>query len=69
MRELYDLLRREVQRYGGMIQPVAGDRFLALFGLPVARKITLDAPCWQPSECSSGCRHEQTVWLDQQGSV
>jgi class 3 adenylate cyclase len=38
MRVLYALARSEVQRYGGTLQPVAGDRFMALFGVPVAQE-------------------------------
>jgi adenylate cyclase len=36
MRALYALAQSEVDRYGGTLQHVAGDRFIALFGVPVA---------------------------------
>jgi class 3 adenylate cyclase/DNA-binding winged helix-turn-helix (wHTH) protein len=38
MRVLYDLAWGAVCQYGGSIQPVAGDRFLAIFGAPVAHE-------------------------------
>jgi DNA-binding winged helix-turn-helix (wHTH) protein/class 3 adenylate cyclase len=38
MRALYALARSEVHRYGGMLQHVAGDRLMALFGVPVAQE-------------------------------
>jgi class 3 adenylate cyclase/tetratricopeptide (TPR) repeat protein len=38
MRVLYALARSEVHRYGGTLQPVAGDRFMALFGVPMAQE-------------------------------
>ncbi|HEY7490412.1 MAG TPA: winged helix-turn-helix domain-containing protein, partial [Candidatus Tectomicrobia bacterium] len=38
IREVYGLAQGEVQQYGGTIQPVAGDRFMALFGVPVAQE-------------------------------
>jgi class 3 adenylate cyclase/tetratricopeptide (TPR) repeat protein len=38
MRTLYTLARREVSRYEGTMQHVAGDRFLAVFGAPVAQE-------------------------------
>jgi class 3 adenylate cyclase/tetratricopeptide (TPR) repeat protein len=38
VRELYDLVRREVRRYGGTVQPVVGERVLAVFGLPAAQE-------------------------------
>jgi class 3 adenylate cyclase len=38
MRVLYDLAWGAVCQYGGTIQPVAGDRFLAVFGVPVAHE-------------------------------
>jgi predicted ATPase/class 3 adenylate cyclase/DNA-binding winged helix-turn-helix (wHTH) protein len=38
MRALYALARTEVHRYGGTLQSVAGDRFMALFGVPVAQE-------------------------------
>jgi class 3 adenylate cyclase len=38
MRQLYELARREVHRYGGAIQHVAGDRIMAVFGAPVAQE-------------------------------
>jgi class 3 adenylate cyclase/DNA-binding winged helix-turn-helix (wHTH) protein len=38
MRLLYDLAWGAVCQYGGTIQPVAGDRFLAVFGVPVAHE-------------------------------
>ncbi|HEY7491339.1 MAG TPA: AAA family ATPase, partial [Candidatus Tectomicrobia bacterium] len=38
MREVYELAQDEVQQYGGTMQHVAGDRFLAIFGVPVAQE-------------------------------
>jgi DNA-binding winged helix-turn-helix (wHTH) protein len=38
MRELYELARGEVQRYGGTIQSLAGDCLMVLFGVPVAQE-------------------------------
>ncbi len=38
MHTLYALARSEVHRYGGTLQPVAGDRLMALFGVPVAQE-------------------------------
>ena len=38
MRALYALARREIQRYGGTLQHVTGDRFMAVFGVPVAQE-------------------------------
>ena len=38
MRALYGLARSEVHQYGGTLQHVAGDRFMALFGVPVAQE-------------------------------
>jgi class 3 adenylate cyclase/DNA-binding winged helix-turn-helix (wHTH) protein len=38
MRALYALTRSEVHRYGGLLQHVAGDRLMALFGVPVAQE-------------------------------
>src|SRR5262249_19893505 len=35
---LYALAREAVQRYGGTLQPVAGDQILALFGAPLAQE-------------------------------
>src|SRR5262249_40339062 len=36
MQTLYELARRIVLRYEGVLQPIAGDRLLVLFGVPVA---------------------------------
>jgi predicted ATPase/class 3 adenylate cyclase/DNA-binding winged helix-turn-helix (wHTH) protein len=38
MRVLYGLARNEVHRYGGTLQHMAGDRFIALFGVPMAQE-------------------------------
>jgi DNA-binding winged helix-turn-helix (wHTH) protein len=38
VRELYDLVRREVRRYGGTVQLVVGERVLAVVGLPAAQE-------------------------------
>jgi DNA-binding winged helix-turn-helix (wHTH) protein/class 3 adenylate cyclase len=38
MRTLYTLIQQEVHRYGGTIHHVAGMRFLAIFGAPVAQE-------------------------------
>ena len=38
MRALYALAQREVLQYGGMIQQIAGDRLLAVFGAPLAQE-------------------------------
>jgi predicted ATPase/DNA-binding winged helix-turn-helix (wHTH) protein len=38
MRALYDLVQHEVSRYGGTVQPLTGQRFLAWFGAPVAQE-------------------------------
>jgi hypothetical protein len=38
VRELYDLVRREVRRYGGTVQSVVGERVLIVFGLPAAQE-------------------------------
>jgi AAA ATPase domain/Adenylate and Guanylate cyclase catalytic domain len=38
MRELYELARSAMHRYGGTIQHVVGDRLMVLFGVPVARE-------------------------------
>src|SRR5439155_4056810 len=35
---LYALAREAVQRYGGTLQPIAGDQILALFGEPLAQE-------------------------------
>jgi DNA-binding winged helix-turn-helix (wHTH) protein/tetratricopeptide (TPR) repeat protein len=35
---LYALAREAVQRYGGTLQPLAGDQILALFGAPLAQE-------------------------------
>jgi class 3 adenylate cyclase/DNA-binding winged helix-turn-helix (wHTH) protein/predicted ATPase len=35
---LYDLVQHEVSRYGGTVQPLTGQRFLAWFGAPVAQE-------------------------------
>jgi DNA-binding winged helix-turn-helix (wHTH) protein/tetratricopeptide (TPR) repeat protein len=38
MRALYELARSEMQRYGGTLQHLAGDRLMILFGVPVAQE-------------------------------
>ena len=38
MQTLYDLASQSVHLYGGQLQPVAGDRLIAAFGLPVAQE-------------------------------
>jgi adenylate cyclase len=38
MRELYPLARSEIQRYGGTLRQVTGDRFTAVFGVPMAQE-------------------------------
>ena len=38
MRALYRLVRQEVEHYGGTIQPITGNRFLVLFGAPLAQE-------------------------------
>jgi predicted ATPase/DNA-binding winged helix-turn-helix (wHTH) protein/class 3 adenylate cyclase len=38
MHALYALAQREVHQYGGTIQQVAGDRLLAMFGVPLAQE-------------------------------
>src|SRR5262245_45055322 len=38
MRTLYALAQQEVHQYGGMLQQVAGDRLLAVFGAPLAQE-------------------------------
>jgi class 3 adenylate cyclase/DNA-binding winged helix-turn-helix (wHTH) protein/tetratricopeptide (TPR) repeat protein len=38
MRALYALARSEVHQYGGTLQHVTGDRFMALFGVPAAQE-------------------------------
>jgi adenylate cyclase len=38
MRELYALARSEIQRYGGTLRQVTGDRFTAVFGVPMAQE-------------------------------
>jgi DNA-binding winged helix-turn-helix (wHTH) protein/class 3 adenylate cyclase len=38
VRVLYDLIQGEARRYGGSIQPVVGERVLAVFGLPAAQE-------------------------------
>jgi DNA-binding winged helix-turn-helix (wHTH) protein len=38
VRALYNLAQHEAQRYGGSVQPVVGDRVLAVFGLPAAQE-------------------------------
>jgi class 3 adenylate cyclase len=36
MRDIYALARNAVQRYGGTLQPVVGERIMAVFGALVA---------------------------------
>jgi len=38
MRALYTLARGEVEQYGGRLLHITGDRFMALFGVPVAQE-------------------------------
>ncbi len=38
MQVLYDLVQRAVSRYGGHLQPLAGDYVLAVFGAPLAQE-------------------------------
>jgi DNA-binding winged helix-turn-helix (wHTH) protein len=38
MRALYAIARSEVQQYRGTLQPITGERFMALFGVPVAQE-------------------------------
>ncbi|HEY7496384.1 MAG TPA: AAA family ATPase, partial [Candidatus Tectomicrobia bacterium] len=38
MRALYRLIRQAVEQYGGTIQPITGNRFLAVFGAPMAQE-------------------------------
>jgi DNA-binding winged helix-turn-helix (wHTH) protein len=33
-----DIVRSEVERYGGMLQPTTGDRMVAIFGAPMAQE-------------------------------
>ena len=38
MHDIYALARKAVQRYGGTLQPVVGERIMAVFGAPVAQE-------------------------------
>jgi DNA-binding winged helix-turn-helix (wHTH) protein len=58
MRELYELTRSEIQRYGGTLQHVAGDRLVIVFGVPMvqedhARRAVLAALGLQQRLCTS----------------
>ena len=53
VRALYALTREAVQRYGGTLQPFAGDQIMALFVVPLAQEAHAQLnwrPCttWRP---------------------
>jgi DNA-binding winged helix-turn-helix (wHTH) protein len=61
VRVLYDLVHGEALRYGGTVQPVVGERVLAVFGLPRRRRSTPNGRSWRLCSSSTGSNRDRPM--------
>ena len=57
LQRFFELALDTLHRYGGTINQFLGDGFMALFGAPLALRITLGVASWRPWRCMRACAH------------